>query len=79
VENCSEGGALLIGNTSHLRETARIALSIQGFSAPLTGFLLSVRKDTAHVKFDLTLDVAAAYVAEFKHAVAGKVPLVQAA
>ncbi len=79
VENCSEGGAFLRGAVGQLQLKANVQLAIQGFARPVSGHVLSVKKDTAHVKFDLAPDEAARFTAQFAPAVAGLVPLVQAA
>ncbi len=79
AENCSEGGAFLRGAVGQLPLNAKVQLAIQGFARPVSGHVLAVRKDTVHVKFDLGPDEAARFMAQFAPAVAGMVPLVQAA
>ena len=79
VANISEGGALLTGDVGHLRETGKISLMIQGVSTPIDGYVLSIRKNTAHVKFDLSAESAARFAAQFGQLVAGLAPLAEAA
>ena len=79
VANISEGGALLTGDVGHLRETRKISLMIQGVSTPIDGYVLSIRKNTAHVKFDLSARSAARFAAQFGQLVAGLAPLAEAA
>ncbi len=79
VENCSEGGALFVGDTGPLRAGSRVSLTIDGVRGALASHVLSVTKAGVHVKFDDSVVNSASFAEQFQQMVRGLTALAEAA
>lgn len=79
VQNCSEGGALLVGEMGAVHPDMPLKLEIEGIPIDIPARVRSIIEEGTLVKFDLSASHAASFSTFFRQIVAGMTPLNQAA